>query len=248
MRLRGKVRQGCQQIPNVITFGNLLCGVAAIMLAMDHHFTTAAALIFLAGVLDVLDGVIARRMRGSNPFGESLDALADIISFGVAPALLVYTVFLHRWPVFGVLVAGGYVVCGAWRLARFAASERGPFFQGLPITMGGMSLATFLFYPTFWTPHAVAALTLILAALMVSQFRFPKIPMLLRPFPRPTRPLVAALLAVAALVISPAAVLTALGGTYFAVALLENIGFWEAMADGPVGEAVARMRARHQGR
>ncbi len=248
MRLRGKVRQGCQQIPNVITFGNLLCGVLAIMLAMDRHFTTAAALIFLAGILDVLDGVIARRLRGTNPFGESLDSLADIISFGVAPALLVYTVFLHSWPIFGVLMAGGYVVCGAWRLARFAAGEKGSFFQGLPITMGGMSLATFLFYPTFWTPHAVGALTIILAALMVSQFRFPKVPMLLRPFPRPTRPLVAAVLAVAALTISPAAVLTALGVTYFAVALLENVGFWEAMADGPVGEAVARLRARNQGR
>ena len=232
----------------MITFGNLLCGVMAIMLAMDHHFTIAAALIFLAGILDVLDGVIARRMRGSNPFGESLDSLADIISFGVAPALLVYTVYLHSWPIFGVLVAGGYVVCGAWRLARFAVGERGAFFQGLPITMGGMSLATFLFYPTFWTPHAVAALTVILAALMVSQFRFPTIPLLLRPFPRPTRPIVVASLAVAALAISPAAVLTALGVTYFAVALLENIGFWEAMADGPVGEAVARLRERHQGR
>jgi len=248
MRLRGKVRRGCQQIPNVITFANLLCGVMALVLAIDLRFTAAAALIFLAGILDVLDGAVARRLRGDNPFGESLDSLADIISFGVAPALLVYTVYLHSWPIFGVLVAGGYVVCGAWRLARFAASEKGLFFQGLPITMGGMSLATFLFYPTFWTPHAVAALTLILAALMVSQFRFPKIPMLLRPFPRPTRPLVAAALAVAALVISPAAVLTALGGTYFAVALLENIGFWEAMADGPVGEAVARLRERHQGR
>lgn len=246
--MRGKVRQGCQQIPNVITFGNLLCGVAAIMLAMDQHFLPAAALIFLAGILDVMDGVIARKLRDPNPFGESLDSLADIISFGIAPALLIYLGFLHPWPIIGCLVAGGYVVCGAWRLARFAASEKGPFFQGLPITMGGMSLAAFLFYPEFWTPHAVATLALLVAVLMVSQFRFPKIPMLIRPFPRPIRPIIAAILAVTAVTISPAAVLTALGGTYFMVALLENMGFWGAMADGPVGEAVARLRARNQGR
>ena len=243
--LKGKVRRGCEQIPNVITFGNLLCGVAAIMLVMDEHFLLAPAVIFLAGVLDVLDGILARKLRGSDPFGEALDSLADIISFGIAPALIVYRGFLHHWPVVGWLVAGGYAVCGAWRLARFASSEKGPFFQGLPITMAGMSAAAFLFYPQFWSPSAVAVMTLTLAILMVSHFRFPKIPMLFRPFPRPMRPLIVALLLLAAVAISPAAVLTALGVTYFAVALLENFGFWEAVADGPVGDAVARLRARH---
>lgn len=243
--MKGKVRRGCEHIPNVITFGNLLCGVAAIMLVMDEHFLLAPAVIFLAGVLDVLDGILARKLRGADPFGEALDSLADIISFGIAPALIVYRGFLHHWPIVGWLVAGGYAVCGAWRLARFASSEKGPFFQGLPITMAGMSAAAFLFYPQFWSPSAVAVMTLTLAILMVSHFRFPKIPMLFRPFPRPTRPIIVALLLLAAVGISPAAVLTALGVTYFAVALLENFGFWEAVADGPVGDAVARLRARH---
>ncbi|CAA9589774.1 MAG: CDP-diacylglycerol--serine O-phosphatidyltransferase [uncultured Thermomicrobiales bacterium] len=243
--MKGKVRRGCEQIPNVITFCNLLCGVAAIMLVMDEHFLLAPAVIFLAGILDVIDGALARRLRGADPFGESLDSLADIISFGIAPALIVYRGFLHHWPSLGWLVAGGYAVCGAWRLARFASSEKGPFFQGLPITMAGMSAAAFLFYPNFWSPSAVAAMTLILALLMVSHFRFPKIPMLLRPFPRPVRLAIIALLAFAAIAISPAAVLTALGLTYFAVALLENFGFWEAVADGPVGDAVARLRSRN---
>jgi len=80
---------------------------------------------------------------------------------------------------------------------------------------------------------------------MVSHFRFPKIPMLMRPFPRPMRAVIVALLILAAVGISPAGVLTALGATYFAVALLESFGFWEAVADGPVGDAVARLRARH---
>lgn len=228
----------------MITFGNLLCGLAAIMLATEDHFLLAPAAIFLAGVLDVIDGVLARRLSGSDAFGEALDSLADIISFGIAPALLVYQGFLHPWPILGWIVAGGYVVCGAWRLARFAASKPGPFFKGLPITMAGMSVAAFLFYPHFWTPHAVMAITLGLAVLMISHLRFPKIPMLLRPIPRPARLLIVVALLVAASLISVSAVLVALGATYFVIALLENLGFWEAVSDGPVGDAMARLRGR----
>ncbi len=242
--MKSKIRQGCQQLPNVVTFGNLLCGVTAIMLASQGHFLIAPAVIFFAGVLDVLDGVLARRFRGGDAFGEALDSLADIISFGIAPALLIYESFLKPWPVLGWLVAGGYAVCGAWRLARFASVEKTPFFQGLPITMAGMSVSAFLFYPQFWSPRAVAFITLVVAALMISHLRFPKIPMLLRPFPRPARAVLVVGLAVAAVVFSPASVLTALGLTYFSVALLENLGFWEAMSDGPVGDMVARLRNR----
>lgn len=242
--MKRKLRQFYQQLPNMITFGNLLCGVLAIMLAMDGHFLLSPALIFLAGNLDVLDGILARRLQKDDRFGEALDSLADIISFGIAPALIVYQRFPQPWPILGWFVAGAYVVCGAWRLARFAAAEKAPFFQGLPITMGGMSLAALLFYPDFWSPYAVALITLVLAILMVSYLRFPKVPMLLKLFPRPVLALIVVLLASAAVSISFAAVLTALGLTYFAIALLENLGFWEAVSDGPVGDVVARLRSR----
>ena len=243
--MKNKVRQGGRQLPNMVTFANLLCGVATIMLATEGHFALGAALIFIAGVLDVLDGALARRLRGVDPFGEALDSLADIISFGVAPALLVYRGFLHPWPVLGWLVAGGFVVCGAWRLARFAAAEQGPFFQGLPITMAGMSASSLLFYPAFWSPRPAALVTLLLAVLMVSYLRFPKVPTLFRPLPRPARLLVALPVIPASVAFTLPTVIVALGLAYFAIALLENLGWWEAMADGPVGDVVARLRERH---
>lgn len=238
------LRRYWQQLPNLVTFSNLLCGVAAIMLAMNGHFLLATATIFTAGVLDVVDGALARRIRCGDPFGEALDSLADIISFGVAPALLVYEGFLRPWPVLGWLVAGGYVVCGAWRLARFAASEKGPYFQGLPITMAGMTATSLLFYPAFWSARIVALVMFLLAVLMVSYVRFPKIPKLLGPVPRPARAGAMPLLVIAPIAFSPQVVLVALGSAYFLIAALDNLGFWSAVADGPVGDAFDRLRER----
>lgn len=227
-----------------MTFANLLCGVTAIMLATRQHFVLAAVAIFVAGGCDVLDGILARRLRGGNDFGAALDSLADIISFGVAPGLLVYEGFLEPWPVLGWLVAGGYVVCGAWRLARFATSPCGLYFQGLPITMGGLSVAALLFSRDFWSPRLVALLTLLLAVLMVSHLRFPKLPVLLGRLPRPAQLLVALGPAVAWLAFPFPSVIVAMGIAYFVVSLLDNCGFWGAMAGGPVGDLYERLRAR----
>lgn len=231
-------------MPNAITFANLLCGVTAIMLATQQHFVLAAVAIFVAGGCDVLDGILARRLRGGDDFGAALDSLADIISFGVAPGLLVYEAFLEPWPILGWLVAGGYVVCGAWRLARFAVSSHGLYFQGLPITMGGLSVAALLFSRDFWSPRLVALLTLLLAVLMVSHLRFPKLPMLLGRLPRPAQLLAMLGVVVVSLAFSFTTVLFAIGIAYFVVALLDNCGFWGAVADGPVGDFYERLRAR----
>lgn len=242
------VRRRSQQVPNAITFANLLCGVAAIMLVTEGHFALAPAAIFIAGVLDVLDGALARRLRAGDTFGAALDSLADIISFGVAPALLVHESYLRdwrAWPPVPWIIAGGYVVCGAWRLARFAVAGKEAYFQGLPITMAGMSAASLLFYRDFWSSPAAALIMLVLAVLMVSHLRFPKIPVFLGRLPRPAQVLALFLLTLAALAFPVPNVLTVLGLTYFAVSVLDNLGFWGAMADGPVGDAVARLRERH---
>ncbi|MGN6675395.1 MAG: CDP-diacylglycerol--serine O-phosphatidyltransferase [Thermomicrobiales bacterium] len=241
--MRPTMRHGCEQLPNIVTLGSLLCGVTAIMLAGQRHFLIAPALICLAGVCDLLDGALARQFACHSRAGEELDSLADVIAFGVAPGLLVYERFFQPWPVLGWVVAGGYVLCGAWRLARFAATPQGLAFQGLPITMAGLSVAALLFYPEFWSPRLVALLTLALAALMVSRLRFPKLPVLLALLPRPARLLALAIM-LTALLFSFSTVLLVLGLSYFVIAALENLGAWDAVADGPVGDAVARLRER----
>lgn len=243
--MRTTVRSCTAQIPNAITFANLLCGVAAIMLATEHHFGIAAGAIFIAGVLDVLDGALARRLHAGDAFGEALDSLADIISFGVAPGLLVYEGFLRPWPVLGWVVAGGYVVCGAWRLARFAMGGKGAYFDGLPITMAGMSAASLLFYRDFWSPRLVALLMFVLAVLMVSYLSFPKIPVIVGRLPRPARLVMLLLVLLASSIVPVTHVIFALGLSYYAISFLHNVGFWEAVADGPVGDVVERLRARH---
>jgi CDP-diacylglycerol--serine O-phosphatidyltransferase len=242
--VKRSLRRRCAHLPNLITFVNLLCGVTAIMLAVEGHFLLAPVAVFVAGGLDVLDGALARRLRGADPFGEALDSLADIISFGVAPALLVYEAFLRPWPVLGWMAAGCYVIAGGWRLARFTASERGLYFQGLPITMGGMSSAALLFYRDFWSPGLVAALLPILAALMVSHLRFPKIPVFLGRLPLPAQLLSCALVLLAARAFLVPNVIVVLGLTYYAVSFLDNVGVWGAVAGGPVGEVIARLRQR----
>jgi CDP-diacylglycerol--serine O-phosphatidyltransferase len=244
LRGHARARHASAQVPNLITFANLLCGVAAIMLATQRHFAVATGAIFTAGALDLLDGALARRLRGFDAFGEALDSLADIISFGVAPGLLIYEAFLHPWPVLGWVVAGGYVVCGAWRLARFASDAKGPYFRGLPITMAGMSAAALLFYRDFWSPRLVALLTLGLAVLMVSHLRFPKFPAIAGRLPRPAQLLALLFLLAASLLVPLSTVIVALGLSYYVGSLLENLGFWEAVADGPVGDVVERLRAR----
>ncbi len=242
--LKAAVRRRCGQLPNLVTLGSLLCGVAAIMLATAEHFTPAAVVVLAAGALDLVDGALARLLPGDEGFGATLDSVADIVSFGVAPALLLYEGYLHPWPVLGWAVAGGFVGCGAWRLARFTVAAKGPYFQGLPITMAGMSAAALLFYRDFWSPRLAALLMLGLAALMVSHLRFPKLPAIAGQFPRPVQVL-GLLVVLFCFVAFPAPhVIFALGLTYFVVSLLDNLGFWEAVADGPVGDIVERLRAR----
>ena len=122
--------------PSVFTTGNMMSGFSSVLLAFDGHFTAAALLVVLCIVLDIADGFVARLVGATSPFGLQLDSLADLISFGVAPAVLVHTWALDDWPVLAWVAAFFWLACAAFRLARFnvtidpAADKR--YFVGLP--------------------------------------------------------------------------------------------------------------------
>lgn len=122
--------------PSMFTTLNMVSGLSSVLLAFRGHFTIAAALIGVSIVLDIADGYVARLIGATSPFGLQLDSLADLISFGLAPAILVHTWALDEWPILAWLVAFLWLACAAFRLARFnvtidpAADKR--YFVGLP--------------------------------------------------------------------------------------------------------------------
>ena len=161
-------------IPNIITLSNLLLGILSLTYTMNQQYQTAAILILAAVFLDGMDGKIARRLNVETNFGKELDSLCDLVSFGVAPALLVYDIYLQEIGVFGLLISLSYALCGAVRLARFNVMNIKTYFIGVPITIAGgiMSIAILLsnILPAFIFPY----LTVTLAYLMVSNFKIPK--------------------------------------------------------------------------
>ena len=161
-------------LPTLITCGNLAAGFLAGLLAVGGNFVPAAALILVAAALDLLDGAVARAKATDGEFGGNLDSLADLVSFGVAPAIVLYLSSLHAVPITGVAACTIYVVCGALRLARFPLVKSPEHFVGLPIPPAGAILAGLALLGLIWPIVLVA--TLILSALMVSEIPFPKLP------------------------------------------------------------------------
>ncbi|MDO5562233.1 MAG: CDP-diacylglycerol--serine O-phosphatidyltransferase [Synergistaceae bacterium] len=157
-------------IPNMITSGSVFCGVSSLVMTYRGQLIPAAALICFAVFFDIMDGRVARSLGGSSSFGEELDSLADAISFGVAPAFLMYVAYIDvQGGVFGVFSASFFALCGVLRLARFNVTHvpAGPF-QGLPIPAGGLTLASFIIAKLPMTPAAATCAMLFIGALMVS--------------------------------------------------------------------------------
>ncbi len=187
---RSKRRRGVVVLPSAFTIGNLFFGFWAIVAAYTGDFIWAGWFIVIAGVLDLLDGRIARLSRTGSRFGAELDSLVDLTSFGVAPALLMYFLEFAQAGRFAWVICFIYVVSVALRLARYNVTTPGGdtsrWFTGLPSTAGGMALA--VYYPFLQTPWGQATvgqvngqlflvlLMLGLSALMVSNVRYPKLP------------------------------------------------------------------------
>jgi CDP-diacylglycerol--serine O-phosphatidyltransferase len=175
------MRRGIYILPNLFTTGNLFCGFWAIISVFQEKFFYAAVAILLACAFDILDGKVARLSGATSKFGVQYDSLADLVSFGIAPALLAFSWALRPYGKFGWLAAFLFVVCGALRLARFnvqSSSGEVKYFKGLPIPAAASMIAlTILLYlrliETDWVKDIVILVMIyVLAFLMVSNVRY----------------------------------------------------------------------------
>jgi len=167
-------------LPNLFTASSIFVGVISIVEASKGHFILAAWLVLLALVFDGLDGRVARMTNTTSQFGVEFDSLADIISFGIAPAMLLYFFIGHEFGRFGILVSALYVIFGAIRLARFniSTAKTDPnVFIGLPIPTAAVFLSMWVLLFNKYTLQEYSIVLLFLALgvalLMVSNFRYP---------------------------------------------------------------------------
>jgi CDP-diacylglycerol--serine O-phosphatidyltransferase len=175
-----RFRRGAYVLPSLFTLGNMFCGYACIVYAMRGEFATAAPFIGFAMVLDMLDGRIARMTGTASDFGIELDSLADVISFGMAPAILSFTWGLQPLGRVGWAVGFLFVAAAALRLARFniqAGSQDKRYFVGMPSpAAAAVPAATVFAYPIgFGEAHEalpVIAMVVVPALLMVTTIRF----------------------------------------------------------------------------
>ena len=178
-----KVRQkGVFLIPNLFTTGNLFSGFYAIISIFNAEYLMASYAILAATVFDSLDGKAARLANATSRFGTEYDSLADLISFGLAPGLLIYSWALHSYNRLGWIAAFLFVVCGALRLARFnvqAAASDPRYFTGLPIPAAASTVALMVILDNHILrlgsevkPVLILVMTYSLAFLMVSNIKY----------------------------------------------------------------------------
>lgn len=169
-------------LPNAVTAAALCSGLTAIRFAVDESWSFAVLAILLAGILDGMDGRIARMLNAQSRFGAELDSLADCVSFGIAPALVLFMWSLQNLPSFGWFAALGFAICMALRLARFNAMidvEDQPhklagFLTGVPAPVGGgLALTPLVLWieigePFLREPVFLAIWVSVIAALLIS--------------------------------------------------------------------------------
>lgn len=184
-------RRGVYILPNLFTTGCLFSGFYAIIAAIDGNFDRAGLAIYVAMLFDTLDGRVARWTRTESAFGKEYDSLADMVAFGVAPAIVTYQWGVARiaeygqaWGRFGWAAAFFYAVTAALRLARFntrSASQDKRYFEGLPSPSAAAVVAAFIWFSSAWREPGLAGLilafgiTAIAGALMVSSFPYPSL-------------------------------------------------------------------------
>lgn len=172
--------ESAKYMANVMTAANLLFGGLSIFLALTGSYVPAAWLIFFSTICDIGDGKIARLSGGNSEFGKQFDSLADLVSFVIAPAVLIFTLDREPFLLWRFLVCLLAIFCGAFRLARFnteAEDKIALFFNGLPTPGFGAMVASFALvqhkYNLPIDPQIISAAIAILAMMMVSRIKYP---------------------------------------------------------------------------
>ena len=174
-------RKGIYLLPNLLTTGALFGGFYAVLSGFSGNFEIAAIAIFVAMVFDGLEGRVARMTNTQSDFGVQYDSLSDMVSFGIAPAIVVYGWGLTGLGKVGIAAAFVYASCAALRLARFnvqSSVNSGKFFIGLPSPAAAALIAGFVWsayslQPSWFISAFTALLTAVAGLLMVSNFKYP---------------------------------------------------------------------------
>ena len=239
------VKRGIYILPNLLTAGSLFFGFYAIIAAFNGKYLTAAIAILGSVLFDAIDGKVARLTRSTSRFGVEFDSLSDLVAFGVAPAILVFSWALRPYGRLGWLAAFLYVACGALRLARFNVqldTVESRYFRGLPIPgAAGLIVATiFLFYRLDVqgevTNLFILLMIYLLAFLMVSNIRYPSFKDLKLLKRRPFGTLVAMILAIVVVVAEPAIMLFIFAAVYLLLGPLSVARGWYRKRETAVSE------------
>lgn len=165
-------------VPNIFTFSNLACGVLSLLMTFQENYMWAALFILIAGFIDRYDGRVARALNVSSDMGKELDSLADLVSFGVAPSLLIFNIYnFSHLGILGYLLVLLFPIAGAYRLARYNSCEFDGVFLGIPITVAGAFIALYVLLTLNRGAHPGLPIILLvmLSYLMVSKLKFKKV-------------------------------------------------------------------------
>ena len=232
------MRRGVYVLPSMLTIANLFCGYGCLVYTFRGEYAVAAPFIGIAIVLDTLDGRIARMTGATTAFGVELDSLADIVSFGVAPSMLVCAWGLSPFGQLGWAVGFLYLTSATTRLARFniqSATLDKRFFVGLPSpASAGLLASTVFMYPRELVTAAeaipVLVLVLVPALMMITMMRFYSFKTINLGFQRSVGPLIVVAVIIAAIAANPQVTLVVMSYFY--------------LLSGPIGAVVTRIRRR----
>jgi len=174
--------------PGVFTMANIVCGFIALISVSEGEILTSCWFIILAAFLDMLDGKVARLADAHSRFGVELDSLADFLSFGVAPAVMVFAVKLEAMGKWGWIISAVYIMAASYRLARYnvlASSDEKKNFLGLPVPGAALAIVTYVIFSfEIWGSleysQFLVTMMILFSALMVSQIEYDTVPDRLR--------------------------------------------------------------------